>query len=350
MTAASREQSPRAARRARIFMPYVYPATFIEQDRETLSARYDVRVAVVRSPRALPAGIREVVRADLVFCWFGSIRFFPYVLLARLLGKPVVVIAGGYDVASEPSIGYGNMLPGFARFIGRLVFRLSTLTVAVSETSLREARENALVPASKARHIPLGFDVDQPPEPVPADAKQPVVLALGNIDASTIHKKGWLTVARMSKLVPEISVVFAGPAQPEPLAELQAAAGPNVRFTGFVTGAVRDEVFSSAAVYVQPSVHEAFGCSVAESMLFGCVPVVADRAALPEVVGPCGYYVEPNDPEGLANAVRRALSHGAPGPESPRERITRLFPVSLRRTRLYALVDELLAHKTMRTT
>ena len=350
MTAPSPAERDARASRVRIFMPYIHPLSFVDQDFETLSATYDVRTHDVRSPRALPAGLRQVAGADVVYCWFGSVRFLPYVVFARLLRKPVIVIAGGYDVADERAIGYGNMRPGVQRVLGRLLFRLATLSVAFSETSLLELRKNARVPGDRSRVIVLGFDINHPPAPIPPAAKRRTVVAIGTIDASTIHRKGWLTVARMSRLIPDVSVVIAGKSTPAALAELQSAAGPNVRFAGFVSSAERDELFASATVYAQPSAHEGFGCAVAEAMLFGCVPVVSDRGSLPEVVGSSGYYVAPDDPEALAHAVRRALAEGAPGPESPRERITRLFPLSLRRTRLRALIDELLAHKTMRTT
>lgn len=337
-----------AAPRARIFMPYLHLLSFVVQDVETLSGAYDVRTLLVRSVRALPAGLWEVARADVVYCWFGSVRFLPYVLFGWLLAKPVIVIAGGYDVADEPSIAYGNMRPGLQRVLGRLLFRLATVSVAFSESGLLELRRNAGVPSDRSRVIVLGFDA-RPESPIPPETKRPTVMAIGTIDASTVHRKGWLTVARMSNLMPDVSVVFAGNATPDALAELQAAAGPNVRFAGFVSSAERDELFSRAAVYAQPSAHEGFGCAVAEAMLFGCVPVVSDRGSLPEVVGPCGYYVPPDDPPALAQAVRRAIAEGAPGPESPRDRIARLFPLSLRRTRLHALIDEVLAHETKRT-
>jgi glycosyltransferase involved in cell wall biosynthesis len=350
MTSYGRVQGHASRRRPRVFIPYLHPSSFIVQDIETLSETCDVRALLMRSIRALPTGLRDVARADIVYCWFGSVRYLPYIAVARLLGKPVVVVTGGYDVADEPSIDYGNMRPGIQRILGRLVFRLATLSIAFSETSLRELRQNARVPADRSRLILLGFDVAQPAEPIRPDAKQPIVLAIGIIDATTIHRKGWLTVARMSKLVPDVSVVFVGKAAPAALAELRAVAGPNVRFAGFVASAERDALCASAAVYAQPSVHEGFGCAVAEAMLFDCVPIVSNRGSLPEVVGSCGYYVPPDDAEALASAVRQALARGAPGSESPRTRITRLFPLSLRRARLNALIDELLANKTMRTT
>src|SRR5262249_52052304 len=53
------------------------------------------------------AVLAAVRRADLVFQWFATPS--AVVFAARLLRKPSIIIAGGYDVASVPEIGYGQM-------------------------------------------------------------------------------------------------------------------------------------------------------------------------------------------------------------------------------------------------
>lgn len=332
-------------RRARVVVPFIYPSTFVLHDIDTLAEVYDVRRIFISSFRSGLAGLSAVFRADLLFCWFGSPKFLPYILIARVLRRPVLVVAGGYDVAAEPSISYGNMRPGLTRFLGRVLFGLASMTVSFSEASQREVEENALVPRDRTRLIFLGFNLDRPPEPVDPAAKHPVVIAVGFIDETTIHRKGLLTLARMSRLLPHVTVVFVGKSAPAALATLRSAAGPNVRFTGFVTDAELDAIYREAAVYVQASIHEGFGCTVAEAMLYDCTPVVTDRGSLPEVVGDCGYYVPPDDPAALASAVQLALEKGPPGTESGRQRIRRLFPASARRTQLLALIDDLVAQR-----
>jgi len=75
--------------------------------------------------------------------------------------------------------------------------------------------------------------------------------------------------------------------------------------------------YRRAAVYVQASRHEGFGLAVAEAMLAGCVPVVMDVTAMPEVVGDAGVLIDSQDPGAVAEGVRKGTRAGprrrAPG-------------------------------------
>ncbi len=327
-----------AIRRPMIVAPIVFERTFIRQDLNLLADRYRVREAPCLSYGDLLRSLGVVWNADLVFCWFGSLRFIPLIGLARLLGKPVLVISGGYDVASEPAIDYGNMRGGPIAWLGRLLFRLATVVVPYSHAGQDETTRNARVPLQRQRMIHLGFPPEGRDE---VGGKRGLVLTVGRMDESTIRRKGLLTIARASLLLPEVEIVMAGGGSPDAVAELKRTAGPNVHFPGIVSDEELRDLLHDARVYVQPSVHEAFGCAVAEAMLHGCVPVVSDRGSLPEVVGDTGFYVSPDDPAGLAQAIRVALATGPDRAIAARERVLDLFPLSQRRDALYQLIDEL---------
>lgn len=70
-------------------------------------------------------------------------------------------------------------------------------------------------------------------------------------------------------------------------------------------------IYSGAAVFVLPSHYEGFGLPALEAMACGTVPVVANRSALPEVVGDGGLLVDPDDPADIANALHRVLADSA---------------------------------------
>ncbi|HEX4941878.1 MAG TPA: glycosyltransferase family 1 protein [Actinomycetota bacterium] len=62
-----------------------------------------------------------------------------------------------------------------------------------------------------------------------------------------------------------------------------------------------------ATALVYPSMYEGFGLPLVEAMAAGCPVIASDRTALPEVVGEAGILVDPGDPQGWADAMRRLL-------------------------------------------
>jgi glycosyltransferase involved in cell wall biosynthesis len=330
--------------RLRILLPHIQLPSFLRADLQILASRHEVVLAPCRPIWRLPAALQQCLASDLVFCWFGSTRFLPVVLLARLLRKPVVVVAGGYDVAAVAEINYGNMRGGLTRLLGRWLFRAATAVLPYSQAAAREACENVGVDSRKQQMIYLGFDPAQ--FPPPRIVKQQWVLTVAAIDESTIHRKGLLTVAAVSRLMPDVPFVIAGRGEPAAMEALRTAGGPNLRLPGFVSDAELSDLYARAKVYFQPSVHEAFGCSVAEAMLYNCIPVVTAAHSLPEVVGGCGYYVSPGEAAAMVATVRRALDEGLPpGCEDPRARILREFPSSRRAAALQAVIDRLTAER-----
>lgn len=62
-------------------------------------------------------------------------------------------------------------------------------------------------------------------------------------------------------------------------------------------------VYNGALALVLPSFYEGFGFPALEAMACGVVPIVSNRSSLPEVVGPIGRQVEPEDEAALAEAM-----------------------------------------------
>ena len=83
--------------------------------------------------------------------------------------------------------------------------------------------------------------------------------------------------------------------------------GPRVQVRGHV--AVREllSLYQAASVLLFPSWEEGFGLPVLEAMANG-LPVVASRtASLPEVGGEAALYLDPHDPQDMADKVLRAV-------------------------------------------
>ena len=77
-----------------------------------------------------------------------------------------------------------------------------------------------------------------------------------------------------------------------------------VQFVGHVADRreIRD-LYVGADVFAYPSYLETFGLTVLESMACGTPVVASNRGSLPEVAGDAALLVDPDDHEGLANAI-----------------------------------------------
>lgn len=329
-----------SARRLRILMPHTALSSFIRADVASLRTAHDVVLVPCGSLVAIARSVLLAPRSDAIVCWFGSTRYLPLALAARVWGRPVIIISGGYDVASVPALNYGNMFHKTSRALGRALFRLATVVAAISKSAAVEAQANAGVPDRRVHLLYLGLDEALGVGATPWATKERTALTVGYSDMTSIHRKGILTFVQASRLLPDVPMVVAGPAQPAALDVLRAAAGPNVRFEGEVSWARLSALYGTCRAYVQPSRHEAFGYSVAEAMLHGCVPVVSRCYALPEVVGDSGWYIEdPDNLDQVAAAIQLGLDCPASGP-APRDRVLTMFGATKRREGLLRLVSE----------
>ncbi|MFA5367412.1 MAG: glycosyltransferase family 4 protein [Dehalococcoidia bacterium] len=84
-----------------------------------------------------------------------------------------------------------------------------------------------------------------------------------------------------------------------------------VTFTGRVTNDELVQHYSSSDIAITASVYEGFGLPAAEAMSCSVPVITTSAGALPEVVGSdgsCGVLVPPEDPDALADAIRRLLA------------------------------------------
>ncbi len=82
-------------------------------------------------------------------------------------------------------------------------------------------------------------------------------------------------------------------------------ASGRARRLGYLPGSELPIIYSAARMFVYPSLYEGFGLPAAEAMASGVPVITSDRASLPEVVGDAGITVEPNDIDGMRNAILR---------------------------------------------
>jgi glycosyltransferase involved in cell wall biosynthesis len=323
----------------RIYFVHQGLLSFVKKDLEILKAKYDVRaINNYRTPLLkVPRNIAGLLWCDLVFCWFGGPRFIAPVVLARLFRKKIVIVAGGYDVVKLPEIGYGNMTGGIRTRLQKLIFRLAHRIICISQSNKREAVTNAEIPNEKITMIYHGFEVSD----INSTTKDNMAITIGRVSNFNLRRKGLLPFIDAAQYFPDVSFFLVGSIDKGIEANLPPELPSNLKLTGYVTDEELNNFLMRAKVYVQASMHEGFGCAVAEAMLYECIPVVSDCFALPEVVGDCGYLFEPDNFKDLKAKIQIALNDEESTGKKARSRIVSRFPIEARRKSLLDLIDSL---------
>jgi glycosyltransferase involved in cell wall biosynthesis len=84
--------------------------------------------------------------------------------------------------------------------------------------------------------------------------------------------------------------------------------GLPVKFPGFVKGAALEELYSTSAIFVMPSLAENFPVVLLEALSAGCSVITTNTTGMPEVVGDAGLLTPPGDVLALRAAIQRLMN------------------------------------------
>ncbi len=316
------------------------PQRFVVIDHRLLQERWPVLVRYEQRRLVNPASVaRDVLRCSMVFCWFASWHSLLPVFLAWLINKPSLVVVGGYDTANVAGANYGSQRGGVRRWMSRAIMEMSTCLLVNSESARRETIANVGIEPSK---ITLAYHGVEPLAMGALEGRERLVLTIGQVWRENLLRKGLLPFVEAARYLPDAQFVHVGGWCDDSINDLRAAASENVQFTGFVPDSELQTLCQRSRVYVQASLHEGFGMSLAEAMSAGCIPVVTSAGSLPEVVGNTGIYAQSNAPTDIADAVRQALDWDGVERQQARHRILTEFPMERRRQALHTVVERLL--------
>jgi glycosyltransferase involved in cell wall biosynthesis len=326
--------------RGKIKILFVYPSlsSFVKADLEIFQRHFDVIPHQWTRTRDIKNVLRiiwHILRTDLGFIWFAGGHAARVVFLSKLFRKRTIVVASGYSVANMPEINYGLMLsPKSAHYV-IYALKKADKVLAVSEFNKKEILKHAHPKDIELVYHGVNHNKFKPQ----GEKEENLVITVGAVTNSNLKRKGLETFVRAAKFLPDVKFMLIGN-HFDSVRYLKSIASANVKFTGFVSDDDLLKYYQEAKVYVQVSAHEGFGLSLTEAMLCECVPVVTNRAALPEVVGDTGFYVPYGDPKATAEAIKKALNSNK-GKEA-RERIKNMFPLEQRKKKLISEIKSLL--------
>jgi glycosyltransferase involved in cell wall biosynthesis len=229
------------------------------------------------------------------------------------------------------------------RALKRALSRRVDAHVAVGDRAARMLEDMVGLEPGSVRTIYNGVP-DVPVEPAARSADGPVIGSLGRIT----YQKGYDVLVRALAALPGVSAVVVGDG-PERRA-IEALAGRLGVQDRFEIVGWRDDArryLGALDIFVLPSRFEGFPLSIVEAMLAGTAVVASDIGSIAEAVvpGETGLLVPPDDPEGLAAAIRELLDDPARRrtlSEAARSRARRHFTSSVMAARYQELYEEIL--------
>jgi glycosyltransferase involved in cell wall biosynthesis len=205
-----------------------------------------------------------------------------------------------------------------------IMARRATMIIAPSEWTRREIIEHFGVGPEKVRVVAEAAREKMRPTPIEEaravldrhGVRRPYLLYTGTIEP----RKNLLTLLRAydellraSEHRPQLVLCGGRGWLCDEVFELVAhlKLEEQVRFTGYVADEDLPALYSSAEVFVYPSLYEGFGLPPLEAMACGTPVITSDAASLPEVVGDAGLTVGPREVPALARSLARLLGDDA---------------------------------------
>lgn len=196
--------------------------------------------------------------------------------------------------------------------------------ITISEFTRRTIIEHMNFPSDKITVAYLGIDprFRNTPQPSSQVLKKYNIEASGYLfyPANTWHHKNHRIALRALKHLKEkyhltLLLVCTGTPK-EAHADLMAISAQlslqdQFRFLGYCPQDDLPALYHEAAALVFPSLFEGFGMPIIEAMSCDCPVICSNTTSLPEIAGNAAYFIDPQDPEMLAEAIYRVLTDSA---------------------------------------
>lgn len=298
--------------------------------------------------------IKYLPNTRIFVCQFAGYHSFLPGIIARLTGKKLLIISGGTDCVSYPTIRYGNFYKRVLRVFTTWSYKLAH-HIAPKHESLwfhdyiyDEAAKSkqgiaAFLPGLTTPHtsIPNGYDIDfWTCENHEQRSKFRLITVSSGFDYPFQKQlKGVDLILEVAPKLPQFEFVIIGVDNKESFGQV----AKNVELLPSMSAFELRNNYCRSGFYLQLSMAEGFPNALCEAMLCGCIPIGSAVYSIPEIIGKNGYQLLKRDSNELINLLKQAVENfdwetGNSASKSIAER----FPLSRRKQELIALCNTLL--------
>jgi glycosyltransferase involved in cell wall biosynthesis len=340
---------------------YQDASSFVNQDNKFFREYYTVKEFTFKASHKLYLPfifflqklflLANIRKASVLVCQFAGYHSFLPVIFAKIFHKPCLIVVGGTDCVSFPSINYGNLRKPLLRW-----FTLKSLKFATHIASPSEALAECDYTYTGNDYSKQGFRFFD------RSIKTAVTVIFNGIDTSHFkmvaglkRKRTFLTVCNiidrrnfrlkgidlfieMAVRNPDCEFTIIGRVVPG----FGISTPANVTMVDYVPHEMLPEKMAEFSFYCQLSLSEGFGVALAEAMACGCVPIVSKVGILDFITGDSGFVLKKYSAEQLMGIIGKALESDIDfRAQKARARVVELFDSKIRRSALLKLLKEL---------
>lgn len=331
-------------------------SSFVEKDISILSEFYDLKefefktklkiVVPFEFLRQMIFLFRHLTTKKSVVQFAGYHSFIPVVfkLIAR---KKVLIILGGTDCVSFPSIKYGSFYKNPLRFFTSFSLHHASLLSPVHESLIEYeyTYQNAdfngqgflyHYPKIKTSYkvIYNGYNADK--WKMGEKNKMTFVTIGANLNSRFAFKlKGIDLFIELAKKIPEGSFYIVGGKN------LNRNIPSNIILLDNIPNYQLPSFLSDKQFYVQLSMSEGFPNALCEGMLTGCIPIVSSTGGMPMIVENCGIILKNKSIIDLTESVKNLMKDNKKIETlsmQSRKRIIKNFTIEQRAEKLIKLI------------
>jgi glycosyltransferase involved in cell wall biosynthesis len=297
--------------------------------------------------------LKNIISSDIMVCQFAGYHSLLPVIFGKIFMKPCIIIVGGTDCTSMPSINYGNLRKMLMRWFTlkslKYAFHIISPGISLiecdytySDSDYRKQGYKSFDSSIKTPYSIIHNGIDTTRFRIYPEIRRKensFLTICTTIDKRTYRLKGIDLFFKIADSFPEFEFTVIG----RKIEEFEILPPSNVTLIDFVPHELLPSKIAGYTFYCQLSMSEGFGISLAEAMACGCVPLVSKVGIMDYIIGDSGFILEKYDIDLLLSLVTRAVDSDTKSlGEKARIRIVENFDMQKRKTSLKALLGDII--------
>ena len=334
---------------------YIAPnkSTFIKKDILFLEEIFNVKTQDLSWGNALKLPwnlilqlfflLQNIKTSKVIVISFGGYFSLLPVIIGKIFKVKTLMILNGTESVSFPEYNYGSLRKKTLKFFIKysLINVTEILPVDASlikqthtfdkEITIKKQGYKSFFPNINTpfKIVPNGFDTEF--WRVENSIKSGFITVAAISNRSILKLKGIDLFIEMAKMHPNENFTIVGVSD---FLREEISIYKNIDVFPFMEKEKLKDLYAKHQFYVQLSLNEGFGCSLAEAMLSECIPIISNTGALPNVVNDSGFVVKNRIITEVNNVFEEAIKltevEKTKLSIKARKRIVENFPISNR--------------------